>query len=294
MSASAPGDVVVLGNTGFIGRAVQAHFADRGVPARGFSSAALDLRQPSALARLDGCVDRDTCLIVTAVTAPGSGMTPAALADNVLMVANLATYLETHPTRMCVYLSSDAVYPMIQDPVTEATPTDVTSFYALAKYAGERVLEHATRKAGTALLVLRPTAVYGPGDTHDAYGPNRFARSCARGQAIQLFGQGEETRDHLYIDDLVRVIAGLSARGEGGLFNVATGRSHSFMAVAETLRGLAPDACEIVTTPRRTAVTHRRFDVSRLLAALPGLQFTPLEVGLEATLAAAKQTGGDG
>jgi UDP-glucose 4-epimerase len=290
MSAPAPGDVVLLGNTGFIGRAVEAHFAERGVPVRGFSSATLDLRQPSALARLDGCLGRDTCLIATAVTAPGSAMAPAALADNILMMANLATYLEAHPAGVCVYLSSDAVYPMIQDPVTEATPTDVTSFYALAKYAGERVLEHATRKAGTACLVLRPTAIYGPGDTHDAYGPNRFARACARRQPIQLFGQGEETRDHLYIDDLVGVIARLSARREGGLFNVATGRSHSFMEVAEMLRGLAPAACEIVTTPRRTAVTHRRFDVSRLLAALPDVRFTPLEVGLEATLRAA----GDG
>ncbi|MBV9357828.1 MAG: NAD(P)-dependent oxidoreductase [Chloroflexi bacterium] len=290
MSTAQRRDVVILGNTGFIGRALEAHFAAQGIGVRGFSSASLDLRQRDNLAALDGCVTTGTSLVVTSATASGSAMTPTALAENVAMIANLAAYLGSHPAGLCVYLSSDALYPMQEEAVREDTPTDASSFYPLSKYAAERVLDYGARRSSTPLLVVRPTAVYGPGDTHNAYGPNRFARSLARERVVQLFGEGEETRDHIYIDDLVQAIAGLSLRGEGGLVNVATGTSVSFRAVAEALRRLADDDCQIVTTPRRNAVTHRRFDVSRLRAILPEWRPTPLEAGLEATLADARRT----
>ncbi len=70
-------------------------------------------------------------------------------------------------------------------------------------------------------------------------------------------------------------------------------RSASFRTVAETLRRLADDDCQIVTTPRRNPVTHRRFDVSRLHAILPEWRPTPLEAGLAATLADAQRTSSD-
>jgi UDP-glucose 4-epimerase len=295
MSTADTPDVVILGNTGFIGRALQAHLARSGTPVRGFSSSTLDLRQADAVAAgLDTSLRPSTCLIVTSATAPGSAMTPAALADNVRMIANLATYLETHPAALCVYLSSDAVYPMQDELVRESSPTDASSFYPLSKYAAERLLDYATRRSETPLLVLRPTAVYGPGDTHHAYGPNRFARTLARERVVQLFGEGEETRDHIFIDDLVRAVAELSLRREPGLYNVATGTSVSFRSVAETLRSLAGEDAQIVTSPRRNPVTHRRFDVARLRAALPDWQVTPLEVGLAATLADAREASAHG
>jgi UDP-glucose 4-epimerase len=281
--------VLILGNTGFLGRAIQAHLEDRGLEVQGFSSATLDLRQPAALAALDAVVNPSTSLIVTAARAPGSAMTAAALAENVAMLANLATYLETRTAAVCVYLSSDAVYPMIDEDVTEATRTDLTTFYALAKYAGERLLQRAVQQSGTPLLVLRPTAVYGPGDTHNAYGPNRFVRSIARDRCLRLFGEGEETRDHISIDDFVCTVGELISRRESGLFNVATGTSHSFLAVAETLRKIVPYDFDIVHTPRQTPVTHRRFDVSHLRSALPAIQFTPLHVGLSRTFAAVSE-----
>jgi UDP-glucose 4-epimerase len=284
-----PPSALIIGSTGFIGRAIQAHLAARGLEVDGFSSATLDLRHAADLVRLDAYIRPSTGLIVTAVRAPGSGMSPHALAENVAMMANLATYLETRPAAACVYLSSDAVYPMIDEHVTEATRTDLSAFYALSKYAGERLLQRAAEKSGTPLLVLRPTAVYGPGDTHNAYGPNRFVRSIVRDRCVRLFGEGEETRDHISIDDFVCVVGELIARRESGLFNVATGTSHSFLAVAEMLRDIVPYDFEIVRTPRQTPVTGRRFDVSHLRSALPAFQFTPLRVGLSRTFAAVSE-----
>src|SRR5205814_7744491 len=164
-----------------------------------------DLRRPEALAALEDVVDEGTILVVTAALAPPRGGTLDGLADNLAIATNVARYLEAHAVGKCVYFSSDAVYPLNGEPVSEATPVAATNYYALGKIAGEEVLRLAAEAKGMSLLVLRPTGVYGPGDTHNSYGPNRFCRAIVRERSVRLFGEGEETRDHLYIDDLVEL-----------------------------------------------------------------------------------------
>jgi UDP-glucose 4-epimerase len=280
-------DVVILGNTGFVGARLQAYLAGQGARVTGFGSRELDLRQADALPLLDGVLGPSSLLVVMSAAGAGSGMTALGLADNVQMVANLAAYLESRPPRKCMYFSSDAVYPMIGTPVSETTPLDVSSFYALSKYAGERLMQQVLGRTPTKVVLLRPTAMFGPGDTHNAYGPNRFARAIARHETVQLFGAGEETRDHVYVDDVVRLVADLDSADLGGTVNIATGTSRSFGAVIETLGTLAGLAPAIQSLPRRGEVTHRSFDISRLRDALPSFKFTPFEDALRASLRAA-------
>ena len=56
------------------------------------------------------------------------------------------------------------------------------------------------------LCILRPTLIYGKKDPHNGYGPNKFLRKISSNQNIDLFGKGEERRDHVYIDDVTGVI----------------------------------------------------------------------------------------
>jgi UDP-glucose 4-epimerase len=276
--------VVLLGHTGFIGKPL---FERLQPDVQGFSSKTLDLRDPAALAALDGVADASTTLIVTSALTPDKGATIDTLSQNFAVAANLGRYLESHPVGRCVYLSSDAVYPMLDEPVTETSPVEPSNFYALAKYTAEQVLQHAASRAGFPLLILRPTGVYGPGDTHNSYGPNRFVRSIAQEGAVRLFGEGEERRDHLFVDDLVEIVAQLSAAAMSGVVNVASGTSRSFMSVVEELRGVVPYEFTVETSPRRTPITHRDFDLARLHQALPELRFTPLQEGLRRTFEAA-------
>ena len=276
--------VVLLGHTGFIGKPL---FERLQPDVQGFSSRSLDLRDPSALSGLDSVVDSSTTLIVTSALTPDKGATIDTLSQNFAIAANLGRYLEQHPVGRCVYLSSDAVYPMLEEPVTENSPVEPSNFYALAKYTAEQVLQHAARSAGFPLLILRPTGVYGPGDTHNSYGPNRFIRGIVQERTVRLFGEGEERRDHLFLDDLVEIVAHLAASDSTGVVNVASGDSRSFMSVVEELRQVVPDEFTVDTAPRRTPITHREFDLARLHQALPEFRFTPLREGLRRTFEAA-------
>jgi len=275
--------VVLLGHAGFICKAL---FERLQPDVQGFASKTLDLRDPSALARLDGLVDASTTLIVTAALTPDKGATIDTLGQNFAIAANLGRYLGQHPVGRCIYLSSDAVYPMLDEPVTETSPVEPSNLYALAKYTAERVLQHAATAAGFPLLLLRSTGVYGPGDTHNSYGPNRFVRSIVQERTVRVFGEGEERRDHLFVDDLVQIVASLVSTDVTGVLNVASGSSRSFMSVVDDLRAVVPYEFKVETSPRRTAITHREFDLARLHQALPEFRFTPLREGLRRTFEA--------
>jgi UDP-glucose 4-epimerase len=82
------------------------------------------------------------------------------------------------------------------------------------------------------------------------------------------------------------IVVGLLRSETAGVFNVATGQSRSFAGVVKTMCDLVPYDVEVTSLPRKSAITHRRFDIARLGRALPDLRFTPLREGLRATLRA--------
>ncbi len=147
-------------------------------------------------------------------------------------------------------------------------------------------MDLVARSAGFPLLSLRVTGVYGPGDPHGAYGPNGFARSLAKDKSLRIFGEGEEQRDHIYVDDVAGLMDALIRSRATGILNVATGESRPFADVVKAIRGLVPYDVTVVNAPRAGAITHRRFDTARLMRAAPGFAFTPFDEGLRATLAA--------
>jgi UDP-glucose 4-epimerase len=281
-----PARVVILGASGFLGRALEIALAREHVEVVGHSSRTLDLTRADAFAVLDPLMTPSTTLVMASALTPDRGQTPGTFLANTAMAANLATYLDGHRPGSIVYVGSDAVYGFGESPVTEASPVEPTGYYALGKYAAERALDCAARAASAPLLILRVTGVYGPGDPHASYGPNAFVRSLARDRSVRVFGAGEEERDHVFVDDAAAVAVGLIRAGATGVYNVATGQSHSFADVVKTLRDLVPYEVQVTSAPRKGPITHRRFDVARLTAALPSFRFTPLATGLAVTLTA--------
>ena len=274
--------VILLGSTGFLGKTIERLLRKESMPVHGYGSAELDLRKAEMLEKLDQEADKDAVLVFASALTPRKGVTLDNLNNNILMCGNVARYLEHHPVGLCVYISSDAVYPFSSNPISEETPIEPASLYALGKYAGERMLHHVAAMTGIPLLILRLTALYGAGDTSKSYGPNQFIHSLMESQTVRLFGGGEEQRDHLYVEDAARLIWLLIGARATGSFNLATGRSCSFADIITLLRGIVPVSFDVVALPRKAPVTHRHFDVTQLFLRLPGFRLTTVEEGLRA------------
>ncbi|MGE3271649.1 MAG: NAD-dependent epimerase/dehydratase family protein [Chloroflexota bacterium] len=286
MSNATLGTVVLLGATGFLGQAIGARLKSEGATVHGFSSKTLNLTDRAAFSVLDSLAGPDTTLIFASAVTPDKGRTVDALDANLQMAMNVGRYLEGHPFKKVVYVSSDAVYPMGDEVVTETSPVEPADFYALAKYAGERVLANVCGAAKIPLVITRPTGVYGPGDTHNSYGPNRFISQIINDGKLTMFGVGDDIRDHIYVDDVAAITVALAASDATGVFNVATGESRDFGSIAARIQELSPKPFEIVNLPKSGGTSRRDYDISRLREALPGLALTPFDDALKATVAA--------
>jgi nucleoside-diphosphate-sugar epimerase len=278
-----PARVVVLGASGFVGGDLVCHLRESGIPVLGLSSRDVDLLRPESVVLLESLSRPGDAVVFVSALTPDRGKDVRTLMRNLVMGEHVAAFVERSACTHLVYVSSDAVYDDGTNPVREDSPCNPASFHGVMHLARERMLTHAARKANVPYLVLRPTLLYGANDTHNGYGPNRFLGTAPRQRTIQLFGQGEEKRDHVYIRDLSRLLVlGLSHRSEG-LLNVATGRSVAFREVASLVAELCPAGVRIECLPRATPVTHRHFDVTATFQAFPSFRFTPLATGLAIT-----------
>lgn len=270
-----PDRVVVLGAGGFVGRSVVRRLAADEAAVLPLTRAEIDLQAEGAASKLAALLRPSDGLVVISAAVPARS--PAMLVQNVRMVEAVGEALAKAPVAHVVYVSSDAVYADEANPVRETSCCQPSTLHGMMHATRELVLQTSVRAP---LAVLRPSLLYGPGDPHNGYGPNRFRRLAARGEPIVLFGEGEELRDHVFIDDVAGIISLSLAHRSRGVLNIATGVSVPFRRVAEMVVSHAPAPVEIRATPRQHPIVHRHFDTTACLKAFPRFRYTPLTEGL--------------
>jgi nucleoside-diphosphate-sugar epimerase len=271
----APSRVVVIGAGGFVGSAICARLAADKVPVFALTRKELDLLRPEAATTLQRALRADDAVVFVSALAPTRNS--AMLIDNLRMAEAVCAALAAQPVAQLVYISSDAVYSDDANPVTERSCQQPSSLHGVMHLAREIMLRTTLR---VPLAVVRPTLIYGANDPHNGYGPNRFRRLAAKGEPITLFGEGEEKRDHVLIDDVAALVSAALQHRSTGTLNIATGRSVSFREIAEMIAALSSRSVEIRGTPRQNPITHRHFNITDCLKAFPEFHYIPLRDGL--------------
>ena len=173
----------------------------------------------------------------------------------------------------------------------EASQADPLSPYASSKLACEYFCRNYFRLHGLHTVCLRYFNVYGPGqDPNGDYAAviPKFLTAVTQGNPLVLYGDGEQSRDFIHVDDIVEanLRATAATRGVGGkVFNIGSGQSVSLKQALEILEHILGRRLEIVHQPARAGdIKHSRADIA---AAAGLLQFTPsvsLSDGLARTL----------
>jgi nucleoside-diphosphate-sugar epimerase len=182
-----------------------------------------------------------------------------------------------------VYASSSSVYgddPAL--PKVETLPTRPISPYAVSKLAAENYCHTFARLYGVETVSLRYFNVFGPRQNpeskYSAVIP-RFLAQALAGEPLEVHGDGEQSRDFTYIDNVVD--ANLLAMGapdvSGEAFNVACGTRHSLLAIADAIADfLGRKLVRAHTPPRAGDVRHTLADIGkaeRLLGYRPTVDF---------------------
>jgi UDP-glucose 4-epimerase len=184
--------------------------------------------------------------------------------------------------RRVIMASTAAVYgDPARLPIAEDSGIAPLAPYGASKAAGESYLALFHRVYGISTLALRMSNVYGPRqDPHGEAGVIAiFCAAAAEGRPVTIFGDGTQTRDFVYVEDVVQAFAAAGRADERGAINVSTGVETSLLELAATL-GLDP-----AHGPGRTGEIARSIlDPSAARARLDWTARTPLPEGLRRTL----------
>lgn len=189
-----------------------------------------------------------------------------------------------------VYASSAAVYGRgSAAPLSEDAVLLPLSAYGADKLGCELHARVATLTQGVRTVGLRFFNVYGPGQIPDSpYSGviSIFADRLARGEPLDVYGDGEQVRDFVYVDDVVRhLIAAMADPAEvPGIFNVCTGRGTTVSALAHLLAELSGGPLELRFLPPRPGdIKHSVGDPARAIARFGLVVETKLAEGLRST-----------
>ena len=159
---------------------------------------------------------------------------------NVLATQRLLEAAVTARTPRVVYASSSSVYgdsPTL--PLREDAVCRPVSPYGVTKLAAEHLAHLYQRNHGLAVVSLRYFTVYGPRQRPDmAF--HRFLRAARDGEAVHVYGDGEQTRDFTYVDDVVAATRAAALGRGSGVYNIGGGERVSLNQVLlamETVTG---------------------------------------------------------
>ncbi len=169
-----------------------------------------------------------------------------------------------------VFASSCAVYGEPEDlPLTESSPVDPESPYAESKLDAEKECREYSEN-GLETVILRYFNVYGPGQSGGRYAGviSKFLERLAEEKAPIIYGDGKQTRDFVYVDDVVKAnLLSLETEGLcGHVFNVGTGSSISVNELCEVLLELTgnEDIDPVYEDERAGDVRHSESDIGKI------------------------------
>ncbi|VVB98112.1 ADP-L-glycero-D-manno-heptose-6-epimerase [uncultured archaeon] len=138
-----------------------------------------------------------------------------------------------------VFASTSSMYNGITPPHKEDIIPKVTDFYTEARIAMERMAELYHRLYGMKIIGLRYFSVYGPHEEAKGKYANlisQFLWAMKKGEAPVIYGDGTQTRDFTYVEDVVRAnILAMESKSGFGMYNVGTGRTYTLNQLVEIL-----------------------------------------------------------
>jgi len=208
---------------------------------------------------------------------------------NLLGLVNILEASRKHKVEHFLMPSSAAVYGNLDTlPLTEDMIGKPTSFYGLTKLTGEGYLRIYEQAFGLKTVCFRYSNVYGPrqGDGGEGGVISIFTRLINEGQGLTIFGDGEQTRDFIYVDDVVEAnIKAMNHPELTGVYNISTNTSTSVNKLVSYFKSISNKDLPVYYEAERTGdIRHSRLCNQKAKVDFDFLATVDLERGLRDTI----------
>lgn len=212
---------------------------------------------------------------------------------NIFGTLNVLRMCEMYHVRKVIYASSAAVYGMPEYlSIDERHPLNPTSCYGISKSVPESYIRLFAGMHGLKYTILRFANVYGPRQcSHGEAGVvSIFLDRLQRGESPIIYGDGEQTRDFVYVEDVAEAVVSalhVGRKADNQTINISCGRPVSINRLLELMGSMTGYVMQPVHKPARQGdITHSYLNNRRARELLLWTPDHTLEMGLEKTIAA--------
>ncbi|MEF2245418.1 NAD-dependent epimerase/dehydratase family protein [Paenibacillus sp. IITD108] len=206
--------------------------------------------------------------------------------SNVLGLVNMLNLSAEHHVKKFIYASSAAVYGLQEQlPITEDAHCSPISPYGISKLSGELYSSKWEELYGLSTLGLRFSNVYGP--RQDGLGEGGvisiFMNRMIAEQPLLVYGDGEQTRDFIYVEDVAYAIYRGANSYQSGIYNLSVNQQTSVNRIISVLGEIQP-LKEVVYTEKRVGdIDHSVLDNTRVMRDFDWSPLYTIEEGLKRT-----------
>lgn len=266
----------VIGNNGFVGSSIMSKLSSRGMEVFGVNRNDIDLLSDETRKFFPKIVNDDDILVLAFAKAPAKNSDD--LEINIKMLMNLIYGIKDKNIKYVLNISSDAVYGDSTYKLDENSIVEPQGYHGTMHCIREYLLQ--TNLKNCYVGHLRPTLIYGLNDPHNGYGPNSFLRKAKNNEHINLFGQGEELRDHIYIEDVAEIAFSMIINNTQGPVNAVSGQLISFNEIVQIIKKYSSTNVIVNHLERTSPMPHggyRSFDPKLAMKIVENHNFTKLE-----------------
>lgn len=210
--------------------------------------------------------------------------------SNIQGTFNMLEAARLNHVKRFIFASSGAPIGECEPPIHEEIAPHPVSPYGASKLAGEGYCSAYFRTFGLETIALRFGNVYGPRSNNKNSVVAKFIKRALDGETLEIYGDGNQTRDFIFVDDLTNAIMLSTQADTGGeVFQIATYRETSVneiaMAIKALIESVTQQPVKVIHGSARLGDVRRNFsDIAKARDKLGFLPAFDLETGLEATL----------
>ena len=249
-----PKRIVILGSSGIISKNLQKKFKEKSIKFFAIGRSKANLMKKKSIKILKRNIRNNDIIIFCAAEAPAKNI--QMLANNMEICNNVCKALNNKNINQLINISSDAVFSDTKEKITEKSFKGPDNFHGIMHLSRELIL---SSKFKNILCNIRPTLIFGMEDTHNGYGPNKFINLAIKNKPIYLFGNGEERRDHIFINDLINLIIKCIELRAIGSINAVTGKVYSFKYLAKLIIKICRSKSKINKIKRNGPMPHNGY-----------------------------------
>lgn len=293
-------NVLVTGSSGFLGASLCAYLEKQGCRLTKLTSRNCDLRDQRSLSAFNGA-NYEIIFHLAAWTQAGDFCLRHPgdqwVINQQINTNVLAWWSERQQAAKLVFMGTSCAYApssdLREDDYMAGEPIESLYTYAMTKrmlYQGARALSH---QYGLRYLCAVPSTLYGSGYHTDGRQMHfifdlirKIIRGKEYGERVVLWGDGNQRREIVLVDDFVRLLWELALKHDNDLYNIGAGEEYTIREFADricSIVGYPPDKIEYDTT-RYVGAKSKCLNLDKVRAALPDYTLTPLEDGLQTTV----------